>query len=174
MPITRTYQCPECNHRMTAVLSADQWNALPPSCEACDAHEMRQDFRPVAIGGSIAARAAAITEQIIATDYGVADFKGEHRLGGTPSARLKDQSSNVLPASWAAAQELLAQAVDVGRAQRHVRYEKGPQGNALDVLKGALASGEQPDLIENSKRRAIKVWSVLGMLLVCVASRGHL
>jgi len=144
---------------MEVSLSAEQWDAPAPSCEACDARETNQVFeRGPAIGGSLAAKAARITESIIANDYGVANFKGEHREGGTPQVRYKDESPGVLPASWQAAQGMLAQAVDVGRAQRHIRYEKGPQGNALDVLKGALASGEQPDLIERSKSRAIKVW----------------
>ena len=31
-------------------------------------------------------------------------------------------------------------------------------GNGLDVLQGALKSGAQPDLIEASKRRSMKVW----------------
>jgi len=158
VPIARTYQCPECNHRMEVMLAPEQWDAPPPSCEACDAHETNQVFSPPAIGGSISSRAAAITEQIIANDYGVANFHGEHRMGGTPQVRYKDQSANVLPATWQAAQQTLTQAIEVGRAHRHVRYEKGPSGNALDVLKGALASGEQPDLIDASKRRAIKVW----------------
>jgi len=159
VPIARTYQCPECNHRMEVSLQAEQWDAPPPSCEACDARETNQVFeRGPAIGGSLRARAAAITESIIANDYGVANFRPDHRMGGTPQVRYKDQSPDVLPGSWQAAQATLAQAVDVGRAHRYTRYEKGPQGNALDVLKGALASGEQPDLIESSKRRAIKVW----------------
>jgi hypothetical protein len=174
MPITRTYQCPECNHRMEVSLSAEQWDATPPSCEACDAHEMRQEFRPVAIGGSIAARAAAITENILANDYQVANFQPNNREGGVAKVRYKDETPGLTPGAWAAAQQTLQQAIDVGRAQRHTRYEKGPSGSGLDVLKAALSSGEQPDLIESSKRRAIKVWSVLGMLLICVASRGHL
>jgi len=159
MPIHRTYMCPECNHRMEVSLAAEQWDAPPPSCEACAARETNQVFeRAPAIGGSIRARAAAITESIIANDYGVADFKPDHREGGTPKVRYKDQSPNVLPAAWQAAQAQLSQAVDIGRAHRHVRYEKGPQGNAMDVLRGALASGEQRDLIQESKKKAIRVW----------------
>jgi hypothetical protein len=158
MPIMRTYVCPECNHRIEVMLTADQWDASPPSCAACDAREMGQEFFPPAIGGSMRARAVRITEDIIANDYNVANFTPDNREGGTPKVRYKDQSVGLPPAAWQAAQETLKQAIDVGRAHRHVRYADGPQGNALDVLKGALASGEQPDLIEASKRRAIKVW----------------
>jgi hypothetical protein len=150
--------CPECNHRMEVVLAADQWDAPAPSCEACDAREMGQVFHPPAIGGSLASRAGAIAEDIIANDYKVADFHSDRRLGGTPKVRYKDQTGAITPSAWQNAQGVLQQAIDLGRAHRSVRYEKGPQGNALDVLKGALASGEQADLIQASKRRAIKVW----------------
>jgi len=143
---------------MEVVLSADQWNAPPPSCEACDAREMGQVFRPPAIGGSLAARAGAIAEDIIANDYKVADIAFDHREGGVPKIRYKDQNPTQLPASWAAAQAQLQQAVELGRDHRRTRYESGPQGNALDVLKGALNSGEQPDLLAVSKKRAIRVW----------------
>lgn len=150
--------CPECATRLEVTLTAEQWNSPPPSCPTCDAREMQQEFHPPAIGGSVRARAAAIAEGIIATDYQVADFKPDNRQGGTPKIRYKDQAPNLPAASWQAAQAQLAQAIDVGRAQRRTRYSDGPQGNALDVLQGALKTGEQPDLIAASKRRAIKVW----------------
>ena len=136
---------------MEVVLKAEDWDKPPPNCPSCIAwdlqEQMRQEFKPPAIGGSIAARAAAITESIIANDYGVADFRPDNREGGVAKVLYKDQGPNVMPAAWQNAQGMLAQAIDVGRAQRHVHYDKGPQGNGLDVLKGALASGEQPDLI---------------------------
>lgn len=158
MPIARTYQCPECNHRIDVVLSAAEWDAPPPSCEECDAREMQQHFRPPAIGGSIRSKARNITERIIAEDYNVADLKFDNRRGGVPKVRFKDESPGLKPAAWAQAQQTLQQAVELGRQQRHHRYADGPQGNALDVLQGALSSGAQPDLIANSKRKAIKVW----------------
>ena len=159
MPIARSYMCGECGHRMEVVLSADQWDSPLPSCEACDAREMNQEFRPPAIGGSLRGKARGIAEDIIANDYNVADAKFDNRLGGTPKVRYKDQSTTALPpAAWAAAQATLQQAVDIGRSHRQHRYSEGPQGNGLDVLKAALDSGQQPDLIAASKRRAIKVW----------------
>jgi hypothetical protein len=158
LPILRTYQCPECNHRIEVTLTADEWDAPPPSCEACDAHDMHQEFKPFGIGGSVGAKARRITEDIIANDYQVADLKFDNRQGGTPKVRYKDQSPNLPAAAWNQAQQTLQQAIDVGRHHRQHRYKDGPQGNGLDVLKGALQSGEQPDLIAASKRRAIKVW----------------
>ena len=158
MPIARTYQCPECNHRIEVVLAAAEWDAPAPSCEQCDAHDMHQEFKPPAIGGSIRAKARGITEDIIANDYNVANVKFDNRRGGVPKVRYKDESPGLKPAAWQMAQQTLQQAVDIGRQHRQHRYADGPQGNALDVLQGALSSGEQPDLIANSKRKAIKVW----------------
>jgi hypothetical protein len=119
---------------------------------------MNQEFRPPAIGGSVGGRARAITEDILANDYNVANVNFDNHAESTPKVRYKDQSPGVLPAQFVAAQQTLAQAIDLGRAHRRTRYDNGPQGNAMDVLKGALASGEQPDLIANSKKLAIKVW----------------
>jgi hypothetical protein len=158
LPIARTYQCPECFHRIEVVLAADEWDAPPPSCEACDAHDMQQEFKPPAIGGSVRGKAAAITEDIIANDYNVANVKFDNRRGGVPKVRYKDETPNLPKGAWQAAQQTLQQAVDLGRQHRHHRYTDGPQGNGLDVLQSALNSGEQPDLIAASKRRAIKVW----------------
>lgn len=154
----RTYQCPECFHRIEVVYTADEWDAPPPSCEACDAHDMQQEFKPFAIGGSIRAKARGITEDIIANDYQVADLKYDNRQGGTPKVRYKDETPGLPKGAWQAAQQTLQQAIDVGRQHRQHRYAAGPQGNGLDVLAGALKSGEQPDLIAASKRKAIKVW----------------
>lgn len=158
MPIVRTYFCNECAHQIEVVLAGEDWDAPPPSCAACDSREMRQEFKPPAIGGSMSSRAHAIAEDIMANDYQVANAKFDNREGGTPKIRYKDQTSAIAPAAWANAQAQLAQAIDVGRAHRQHRYESGPQGNGLDVLKAALDSGQQPDLIANSKKRAIKVW----------------
>jgi hypothetical protein len=153
MPIMRTYMCPECSHRMEVVLSADDWNAEPPSCEACDG-DTRQEFKPPAIGGSVGSRARKLTEDIIANDYGVADVKFDRR-GGTPKVRYKDQSSTALQSTWGGQiANAVETAVSIGKQTR--RENGGFDG--LDMLKANLASGAQPDLIEASKRRAIKVW----------------
>lgn len=158
MPIARSYMCGECGHRIEVVLSADDWDAPPPSCEACESRSMNQEFKPPAIGGSMSSKAHAIAEDIMANDYNVANARFDNRQGATPKVRYKDQTGALPPAAWANAQAQLTQAIDIGRAHRQHRYESGPQGNGLDVLKAALASGEQPDLIANSKKRAIKVW----------------
>jgi hypothetical protein len=139
---------------MEVTLSADQWDAPPPSCEACDADETRQEFKPPAIGGSKSYRAHKLAEDIIANDYGVADVKFENRQGGVPKVRYKDQTAASIGSSWAGASQLLEQAVSIGKQTR--RENGGFDG--LDMLKANLKSGAQPDLIEASKRRAIKVW----------------
>lgn len=158
MPIGRTYMCGECGHRIEVVLSPDDWNAPAPSCEACDSRSMNQEFKPPAIGGSMRMKAAAIAEDIMANDYNVANFQSDRREGGTPKVRYKDQTSAIAPAAWANAQAQLAQAIDLGKAHRQHRYEKGPQGNGLDVLQAALRTGDQPDLIAASRKKAIRVW----------------
>ena len=158
MPIARSYMCGECGHRMEVILSAEEWDSPLPSCEACDAREMNQEFRPPAIGGSLRGKAARIAEDIMANDYNVANASFGNRQGGVPKVRYKDQSPNLPPGAWQQAQATLQQAVDIGKSHRQHRYSEGPQGNGLDVLKAALDSGQQPDLIAASKRRAIKVW----------------
>ena len=146
--------CPECSHRMEVTLSAEQWDAPPPSCEACDAASTRQEFLPPRIGGSRGAKARALTEDIIANDYNVADIKFDGREGGVPKVRYKDQTAASVGSSWQGASELIQQAVAIGKQTR--REAGGFDG--LDMLKANLASGAQPDLIAASKRRAIKVW----------------
>lgn len=152
--IRRTFMCPECAHRMEIVLSSDQWNSPPPSCEKCDARQMNQEFKPPAIGGSVRVRAAKITEDIIARDYNVANFHSDHRPGGVGKVRYKDETPNTMQASWNAMQggggSMLETAINLGKANR------GRDG--LDILQKNLRSGVQPDLIEQSKRRSIKVW----------------
>jgi hypothetical protein len=154
MPIMRTYMCGECSHRMEVVLSADQWDAPPPSCDACDAR-MGQEFKPPAIGGSISMRAHRVVEDIIANDYGVADVKFDNRQGGTPKVRYKDQSPTQLQSTWGGQiSNALETAMAIGKQTR--RESGGMDG--LDMLKANLASGAQPDLIEASRRKALKVW----------------
>lgn len=156
MPIMRTYMCPECSHRIEVTLAADQWDAPPPSCDACDAR-MGQEFMPPAIGGSIRSRAVRLTEDIMANDYHVADAKFDNREGGKPKVRYKDETPGAIASAWTQAAQthhaLLEQGIAIGK---QTRRETG--GDGLDILKRTLATGEQPDLIEASKRRAIKVW----------------
>lgn len=153
MPINRSYMCPECAHRIDVVLSAEQWDAPPPSCEECDAREMQQEFHPPAIGGSVRMQAAKITEDIIANDYNVANMQSDRRLGGRPKVRYKDETAGLPTANWqdtSGHRSMLETAISIGKANR------GRDG--LDILQKNIRSGVQPDLIDVSKRRSIKVW----------------
>lgn len=153
MPILRVYCCPECNHRVEVTLRSDQWDEPPPSCEVCEAHAMGQDFR-FAIGGSNAARAAALAEDIASKDYRVADMKVDHREGAVPQVRYKDTTpAQINPSTWGSAnQEMLEGAAAAGRQVR-LRH-----GSGLDVLASGLKDGSIPDLIEVSKRRSLRVF----------------
>lgn len=153
MPIRRVYFCPECANRIEVVLSADEWDKPPPSCEACDAREMSQEFKPPAIGGSTMSRAARITEDIMANDYNVANFQSDRREGGQAKVSYKDQTASIMPANWQGQRAMLEQAISIGKGNRR---EFGLDG--LDILKRNLADGTQVDLIEASKRKSIKVW----------------
>lgn len=140
---------------MDVVLTADQWDAPPPSCESCDAREMSQSFKPPAIGGSVSYRAHRVVEDIIAKDYQVADVKFDNREGGVPKVRYKDQSPTQLQSTWGGQiNEALQTAVSIGKQNR--RENGGFDG--LDILKKSLDSGAQPDLIAASRRKAIRVW----------------
>lgn len=110
------------------------------------------DFRPIALGGSIKARAVALAEDIAEKDYGVADFKSDGRDGGKPNVRYKDQKKTT-PHQWGVANEALQTAIALGR-QTRLRHG----GDGLDMLQRALKEGVQPDLIEQSKRQAMKIW----------------
>jgi hypothetical protein len=116
---------------------------------------MNQEFRPPAIGGSIGGKARAIAEDIIANDYHVANIQFDNRQGGTSKVRYKDETASTLPSDWQKAGHaaMLQTAIGIGQQNRR---EFGLDG--LDMLKRGIASGAQPDLIEASKRRAIKVW----------------
>lgn len=160
MPITRTYHCPECNHRWELVLSAEQWDDPPPSCSACDARETQQVFRPPAIGGSARARAASIAEQIAAEDYHVANFQGGGREGDRTKVTYKDTTPGVAPSSWTGpdakqmtiGQEALQSVLALGRQTRL------QHGSGLDVLKHGLETGALPDLVEESKKKSARIW----------------
>ena len=143
--------CPECANRIEVVLSAEQWDAPPPSCEICDARAMNQEFKSPAIGGSHMSRAAAITESIIANDYGVSNLTLD-RKGGPNKVTYKDQSGG-FSGAWSGQRAMLEQAISIGKSNRR---EFGMDG--LDILKRNLASGAQPDLIEMSKKRSIKIY----------------
>lgn len=148
--ILRTYGCESCNHMMTVELRSDQWDAEPPECPRC-ASATYQEFAPPAIGGSVRGRATKLAEDIAANDYGVADFKAEGRPEGR--AQVRYQGGSQEPASsWGIHSEALATAVSLGRDTR-LKY-----GSGLDVLQTSLKNGTQPDLIEASKRRSIRVW----------------
>ena len=112
---------------------------------------MDQEFRPPAIVGSNIARATDLAHTIAREDYQVADLQSPSRSGR--EVRYQDQGAEVIPPStWAAAGAQLQEAMAYGRETR-IRH-----GNGLDILQGALRSGAQPDLIEASKRRSMKVW----------------
>lgn len=151
MPIVRTYMCPACAHHIEVTLDADQWDAPPPACPECERREMQQDFKPVAIGGSNRAKAETLTENILREDYGVADMQREHRPHGTPS-QVRYQSPLANPSRWGVAKEALEGAIALGRQSR-IRH-----GSGLDILQANLKSGAEPDLLEISKRRAMRVW----------------
>lgn len=148
--IRRSYMCPDCAHRWEIELRSDQWDAPLPSCPACDAREVQQEFAVPAIGGSLAARAAAITEDIMRKDYNVANYTGDNREGGVNKVRYNDQSP-AATSSWAGG--MLEQAIQIGR---QTRREGG--GSGLDILQRSIKSGAQVDLIEASKRKAMRVW----------------
>lgn len=152
MPIVRTYACPECNHWIEVTLAADQWDDPEPECPACAARTQQQ-FKPFGITGSNNARAHAIAEDIVSNDYHAADFQREWRREGTPTVRYKDQNASIPASSWNGVQGALETAVAIGRQTRTLHG-----GTGLDVLKANLASGAEPDLIANSKRKSIKVW----------------
>jgi putative FmdB family regulatory protein len=159
MPIIRTYGCPECNYVMEAVLDSSQWDDPPPSCPRCDEREMAQQFKPVAIGGSVRSKAVALAEKIAAEDYNVANIQTTGKEGLRPKVRYKDEGS-VTPSAWTGPsaqqyqmnKEALETAVRLGRETR-LKY-----GSGLDVLQNALKTGAQPDLIANSKKISPRIW----------------
>lgn len=159
MPIVRTYGCENCGHLLEVTLSLEQWDAPAPQCPRCQDNDLRQQFKPVAVTGSHAARARDLAEDIAAKDYGVADMewrKNREQDQRTPH-RLKDETpqsvGQATGSQWGVTGEALQQAVKLGR---EVRLNHG--GSGLDMLQRALKDGTQPDLIEMSKRRAMKVW----------------
>lgn len=173
MPIVRTFMCPACGHRLQATLSMEQWDEPPPECPQCIQEPMDIDFRPIALGGSLRAKAARVAETIAAEDYDVADMQMDSRQGGKPKVRykepkeLKELAAKVArearlsatdnrhaPSNWAAAQETLLQAVAVGRQTRMMSGGK----SGLDILQANIKSGVEPDKIANSKKLSARIW----------------
>ena len=152
MPIVRTYACLECNTWFDVTLTMDQCDAPEPECPACKVRTQQQ-FKPFGITGSNSARAHSIAEEIITTDYHAADFQREWRREGTPSVRYNDQNARTEASNWSGVHAALEQAVAIGRQTRSMHG-----GTGLDILKANLASGAEPDLIANSKRKSIRVW----------------
>jgi hypothetical protein len=156
MPIVRTYGCGSCGHFIEVTLAMEQADDPPPGCPRC-ATITQQEFKPVAIGGSTVGKAVKLAETIAHEDYGVADMQHDTRQGGTPKVRYKDQGTALQQqqiSSWGAPGNILSEALTLGRQTRMANG--GYSG--VDTLQAMLKSGEQPDLIEASKRRAMKVW----------------
>jgi hypothetical protein len=154
MPIVRTYGCEQCGNFIEVTLTMQQCDDPAPDCPYCAARPMQQEFKPFAIGGSTVGKAVKLAETIAAEDYGVADMQHDTRHGGTPKVRYKDQGTPLQASAWGATGEVLQQAVALGRQTRMANG--GFSG--IDTLQHMLKTGEQPDLIEASKRRAMKVW----------------
>ena len=157
MPIVRTYGCGSCGHFMDVTLTMEQVDEGPPLCPRCEAAQTSQIFKPVAIGGSTVGKAVQLAETVAAEDYGVANMQHDTRQGGTPKVRYKDQGNTMQSAqmsTWGATGGMLEQAAAIGR---QTRMESGGF-NGVDLLQTMIKDGTQPDLIEVSKRRAMKVW----------------
>ena len=151
-------------HVMDVVLSMDQVDDPPPPCPRCAMRghppspgmpgygQMRQEFKPIAIGGSPTSRAHALAEDIAANDYHVSDMNVGRKEGDVTKVRYKDQRGTVPAAAWEASRETLEHAIAIGRQSRL------QHGSGLDVLQANLKSGVEPDLIELSKRKSVKLW----------------
>ena len=156
MPIRRTYICPECNYYWEIELTLDQADAPAPDCPRCIAYDLQttgqQQFKaPGIVNSSPHSRARAVTEDILANDYHVADV---NRSPSRTNLRYKDQSP-VMPSTWAAP---TIGGPDLGAAIAMGRQQRLDFGTGLDVLQANLKSGAQPDLIEASKRKSAKIW----------------
>jgi len=132
---------------MNVTLQMDQADDPPPMCPKCHIGEqMQQDFKaPGIVGDTAYSKAQKVTEDILRNDYHVAD------INRSPSrAKVNFQGPNT--STWGVAREALEGAITAGR-QNRLRH-----GSGLDILQQNLKSGAQPDLIEVSKQRAMKVW----------------
>ena len=154
MPIVRTYGCRNCGHVLEITLTLAQADDPPPRCPVCRGvkrESMQQEFKPVAIGGSTATRARDYAQTIANEDYHVADIQMDRRAGSKPVVRYKDQGAPSA-STWSVANDAVQAAITAGRASRQ-QY-----GDGLDILHSNLKDGTQPDLIEVSKRRAMRIW----------------
>lgn len=143
---------------MDVTLTMEQVDDPPPECPRC-ASATRQEFKPVAIGGSITAKANQLAETIAHEDYGVADMQRDYHEKSTPKVRYKDQgtpSQAAAASSWGAPGGLMQQAIAIGRQTRMDPKSGGMNG--VDMLQHMIKTGEQPDLIANSKKLSAKIW----------------
>ena len=134
---------------MKLEFKSSEWNRPPPDCPRCAQLPMRQEFTPIAIGGSVHARAAAIAEDIAANDYNVANMHNDNREGSVPKVTYKDSKEPVTVAgksAWGAHPEALLGAAAIGK-QTRLKH-----GSSLDIIK------TMPDYIANSKKLSAKVW----------------
>jgi hypothetical protein len=76
----------------------------------------------------------------------------EGREGIANKVTYKDQGTKVSGQQWTGNREAIEAAAAIGRQTRM------QHGSGLDILQKALKSGDQPDLIEISKRRSMRVW----------------
>ena len=149
MPIVRTYACPDCGHFLDVTLTLEQADDPPPDCPHCAEPSMRQEFKPIAIGGSDAGKAHKLAETIAEQDYGVADISSRG-FGEAAKVRYKE-TRTAQPSTWGATAEMLNTAIASGRQLRQAGH-----GTGMDVLQGALKSGAQPDLIKLSKQKLLR------------------
>ena len=157
MPVVRTYGCQSCGTFIEVTLTMEQVDEPPPDCPKCAAIPMQQEFKPIAIGGSVAARAHKLAETIAHEDYGVADMQTASRQGDVTKHRLKDQGNAMQQAqvsTWGASGGLMDTAIAIGRQTRMA--SGGYSG--VDTLHRMLKDVTQADLIEVSKQRSMKVW----------------
>jgi len=147
--ILRTYACEACGHFMEVELRSDQWNTDPPECPRCTA-ATRQEFTPVAIGGSLSTRAADTALDIAEKDYGVADINFRHG-DATPQVRYRDTTPQPA-ATWGANSGAMQQAMQFGR-QARIEH-----GDPIAMLKRGIKDGSIPDMIANSRRNSAKIW----------------
>ena len=146
MPIVRSYMCQTCGHYLNVTLSAEQWNDPAPECPVCAKAQMAQDFKPPGIAGhSARSKAEKLTENILANDYHVGNIHRDRHEGAVPRTSYQT-------AQWGVAREALESAISAGR-QTRLKH-----GSGLDILQQNLKSGAEPDLIEVSKRRAMRIY----------------
>ena len=154
IPIVRTFGCDRCGGFLEVTLAYEQADDPPPDCPRCNmVVPMQQEFRPFAIGGSTKVKAADLALTIAHEDYGVADIQVDHRRDSVPKVRYKDHGNAAQASAWGATGGMLEQAVSIGR---ETRLRHG--GSGLDILHNALRTGEQKDLILESKKRSMKIW----------------